>query len=129
MENIHLATELMKRYDRARTVPRCTVKIDLRKAYDTICWDFLEDVLLGLNFHPIFVERVMECVTSLSYSIMINGSPHGFFQGKRGLRQGDPMSPTPLFFVWSIFPAFSPSKLEAAGLTSTLGAPLFVLLT
>ena len=37
MGNIHLATELMRRYDRARTVPRCTVKIDLRKAYDTIC--------------------------------------------------------------------------------------------
>ena len=101
IDNIHLATELMRRYDRARGVPRCTTKIDLRKAYETICWDFLENVLLGLNFHPVFVERVMECVTSPSYSIMINGSPHSFFKGKRGIRQGDPMSPSlSLFFFW-----------------------------
>ncbi|XP_042039609.1 uncharacterized protein LOC121785289 [Salvia splendens] len=61
--------------------PRCTVKIDLWKAYDTVDWSFLRGVLQGLKFHPSFVHLIMECVTSPLYTITVNGSHHGYFRG------------------------------------------------
>ena len=39
-----------------------------------------------------FSQWVLECVTMAACSLVINGNMCGFFKGKRGLRQGDPMS-------------------------------------
>ncbi|GJS99162.1 sugar transport protein 13 [Tanacetum coccineum] len=67
--------------------------VDIQKAYDTVDWAFLNSVLMGFGFHERMIAWIMECVSSTSYSICINGNLHGYFQGKRGLRQGDPLSP------------------------------------
>ncbi|XP_042012244.1 uncharacterized protein LOC121760673 [Salvia splendens] len=98
MDNIHLAQELMQGYADKKNEPKCTVKIDLRKTYDTMDWEFLRAILHGLNLHPKFIFWVMQCVTTPRFLIAINGSPHGFFPDKRGLRLGDPMSPTLFIF-------------------------------
>ncbi|GJR04776.1 hypothetical protein Tco_0527760 [Tanacetum coccineum] len=90
---ISCCNELMHNYHLDRGVPRCTFKVDIQKAYDTVDWNFLNEVLHGFGFHPRMIGWIMECVTSTSFSISINGSLHGYFKGKRGLRQGDPMSP------------------------------------
>ncbi|VFQ80307.1 unnamed protein product [Cuscuta campestris] len=54
--------------------------------------------MLGLGFPLKFVGLIMECITSASSSISVNGNIHGFFKSKRGLRQGDPMAPTLFIF-------------------------------
>ncbi|GJS03905.1 hypothetical protein Tco_0320413 [Tanacetum coccineum] len=92
-DNILLTQELMHNYHLDRGVPRCTFKVDIQKAYDTLDWDFLRLILTCFGFHDRMVAWIMECVTTTSFSLSINGSLHGYFKGKRGLRQGDPLSP------------------------------------
>ena len=68
------------------------MKVDLQKAYDSVNWDFLFGLLIAIGTPLRFVSWVRACVTSPMFSIMINGSLEGFFHGRKGLRQGDPLS-------------------------------------
>ncbi|GKC11905.1 putative ribonuclease H-like domain-containing protein [Tanacetum coccineum] len=95
-DNILLTQELMHNYHLDRGLPRCAFKVDIQKLYDIVDWDFLKKILAGFRFHTHMIGWIMECVTTTSFSISINGSLHGFFKGKRGLRQGDPLS---IFFT------------------------------
>ena len=46
-----------------------------------------------LGFLEKWIERVMTCVTTTSFSILLNGKPYGNMTPSRGIRQGDPLSP------------------------------------
>lgn len=69
------------------------LKIDITKAFNTIYWDFLARVLGCMNFFSHFVEMITGILQSASLSILINGTPHGYFACSRGVCQGDPLSP------------------------------------
>jgi hypothetical protein len=92
-DNILLAQELFRNYHRDKGSPRCAIKVDLMKAYDTVRWDFINNVLKIVGFPDTMVRWIMECVTTPWFSVNINGELNGYFPGGRGLRQGDPMSP------------------------------------
>ncbi|PKI47068.1 hypothetical protein CRG98_032544 [Punica granatum] len=70
-----------------------TMKIDLMKAFDKLEWSFIITVLRQFGFHEKFIAWIHQCISTSAMSILINGSPHGYFSPKRGLRQGDPISP------------------------------------
>ncbi|MDV3201135.1 MAG: reverse transcriptase domain-containing protein, partial [Sweet potato little leaf phytoplasma] len=93
IHNVLMTQELIRLYGRRKISPRCMMKIDLRKAYDTLEWQFIEDMLTAMKFPEKFRKWVMACIKSVSYSIIINGQNGARFYGSRGIRQGDPLSP------------------------------------
>jgi len=84
-------------------VPGLLCKLDVEKAYDHVNWDFLLYMLRRCGFGERWCSWIAHCISSMRFSVLVNGTPSGFFSSSRGIRQGDPLSPLLFVIVMEAF--------------------------
>lgn len=78
MDNIFLAREVVKDYHKPVGKPRCTIEIDLKRAFDSVHWNFVLNILRTMGFPSLFMHWLVECLTTSSFSIKIDRKLRGF---------------------------------------------------
>ncbi|GJX08250.1 RNA-directed DNA polymerase, eukaryota, reverse transcriptase zinc-binding domain protein [Tanacetum coccineum] len=111
-DNILLTQEIMKDYNRKRGPKRVAFKIYLQKAYDTVSWKFLKKNLEEFRFHKKMVNWIMQCVTTARFTLNVNGERIGYFKGRRGLKQGDLVSPYLFTLIMEVFSLMLNRQIE-----------------
>ncbi|KAL9670814.1 hypothetical protein QQ045_008372 [Rhodiola kirilowii] len=97
-ENIALAHDLTHDLNHKTFGGNIIVKLDMAKAYDRISWSFILGTFRNLGFSEIWCDLIYRCISNCVYSVKWDGRLYGFFRSSRGVRQGDPLSPS-LFVI------------------------------
>ena len=100
---------------RKSRVPRVICKLDMEKAYDHVNWEALLYLLDRMGFGVKWCKWIHTCISTIQFSVLVNGSPADFFGSSRGLRQGDPLSPLLFLIMMEVFSRML-RRVEGVGL-------------
>ncbi|XP_031091113.1 uncharacterized protein LOC115996111 [Ipomoea triloba] len=101
-DNIMVFQEILQSMKKKTgAVGQMVIKIDLEKAYDRLSWQFIRETLEEVGFRTDWIQKVMQCIETAKLSVLWDGELSVLWDGeqldwikpKRGIRQGDPISP------------------------------------
>lgn len=88
-----VATRKVLQHIKSKGKAAIFMKLDFARAFDSIEWDLLYKVLEARGFPPRWITWIKSLLNTTTSRVIINGSISEFFIHRRGLRQGDPLSP------------------------------------
>lgn len=76
---IAMASEGVNCLGRSTNGDNFSFKVDIKKAFDTLRWGFVDEVLSCFGFPMTFRKWINEIFISARLSILVNGTAHGYF--------------------------------------------------
>jgi hypothetical protein len=107
------------RFLHAQKQPQIILKLDISKAFDSVSWAFLFEILEHMGFGRIWRDMIAGLLTTSSTQILLNEVPGDFINHQWGLRQGDPLSSMLFIIVMDVLNLLI-SKDAEAGLLQPL---------
>jgi hypothetical protein len=98
---------------------RILLKLDITKAFDSVSWPFLLEVMKHLGFGQIWCDIISTLLASASSQVLLNGAPGHKILHRKGLRQGDPLSPMLFILVMDVL-CYLIKKAAVVGLLEPL---------
>ena len=104
-DNVLITHEVLHYLKISGSIKNCSmaVKTDISKAYDRLEWSFIRAVLEKMGFSDTWIGWILQCVSTVSYTFLLNNEAVGRVTPQRGIRQGDPLSPYIFIICGEVF--------------------------
>ena len=109
------------RFLHSQKQPRILLKLDITKAFDSVSWPFLLEVLAKMGFGPRWRDLLSGLLVTSSTRVLLNGHPGEVIQHRRGLRKGDPLYPMLFILVMDVL-SLMVTKASRDGLLQPLSS-------